>query len=108
MTYTLLNAVFLAIAAIVVLLAHRKLARAGVVPRWSSLIRTGVLVVLDTAIFDNVIIAAGIVDYAPQHILGIHVALAPIEDFAYAIAAVSTLPAVWVLLPASAARKMSR
>lgn len=48
-----------------------------------------------TAVFDNLIIAAGIVDYNNAHILGIRLLYAPIEDFAYTIAAVIVVPAVY-------------
>ena len=58
-----------------------------------------IVVVLLTAIFDNAIIAAGIVAYDPDQISGRFVGLAPIEDFAYAVAAGVGLPALWVLLP---------
>lgn len=98
MTYTIMNAAFLAGVGTVVVLAHRRLARLGIASRWTATVRTLVLVLLSTAIFDNVIIAAGIVDYAPQHLLGLHVGLVPLEDFAYAIAAATGLPALWVLL----------
>lgn len=48
-----------------------------------------------TAIFDNLIIAAGIVDYDESKILGLKILLAPIEDFAYTIAGVLLIPAIW-------------
>ncbi len=48
-----------------------------------------------TAIFDNLIIISGIVAYDPDTLLGLYVWRAPIEDFAYTIAAVLLVPAVW-------------
>jgi lycopene cyclase domain-containing protein len=48
-----------------------------------------------TAIFDNLIIASGIVAYDSSKISGIFIGLAPIEDFAYTIAAVLIVPSVW-------------
>lgn len=53
-----------------------------------------ILLVL-TAIFDNLIIYSGIVEYTSQNILGVYVGRAPIEDFSYALAAVMLLPALW-------------
>ena len=53
-----------------------------------------------TAVFDNVLVATGIVGYDPRLISGVLVGVAPIEDFAYAIAAVVLLPALWHLLAA--------
>jgi lycopene cyclase domain-containing protein len=56
-----------------------------------------VLLVL-TAIFDNVMIAAGLFSYNPDTITGLFLRLAPLEDFAYPTAAVLMLPALWILL----------
>ncbi|NKF31514.1 lycopene cyclase domain-containing protein, partial [Pseudomonas sp. BGM005] len=41
----------------------------------------------------------------PGHLLGIHIGLAPLEDFAYPIAGAIMLPAVWAALRA---RRRSR
>lgn len=51
-----------------------------------------------TAVFDNLIIAAGIVAYDPAKISGIMIGIAPVEDFAYTVAAVLVLPTLWGLL----------
>jgi lycopene cyclase domain-containing protein len=51
-----------------------------------------------TAVFDNLIIGAGIVAYDPAKISGIYIGIAPIEDFAYSVAAVLVLPTLWGLL----------
>ncbi|HJX78334.1 lycopene cyclase domain-containing protein [Glutamicibacter sp.] len=56
----------------------------------------GIMVVL-TAIFDNVMIAAGLFDYGQQTLLGLYVGRAPIEDFLYPLAAVILMPALWWL-----------
>jgi lycopene cyclase domain-containing protein len=53
-----------------------------------------ILVVL-TAVFDNVIIGLDIVGYDPQRILGIYIYKAPVEDFFYALLAVYVVPALW-------------
>jgi lycopene cyclase domain-containing protein len=50
-----------------------------------------------TAIFDNVIILSGTVAYDPTKIIGWMIGVAPIEDFAYTIAAVFLVPALWVI-----------
>lgn len=55
---------------------------------------TGALLAL-TLVFDNLIIAAGIVAYDPSRISGLMLGLAPIEDFAYAIAAGVLMPYIW-------------
>lgn len=50
-----------------------------------------------TAIFDNLIIFAGIVGYDEQKISGIKLGLAPIEDFSYTIVAVILVPTLFNL-----------
>jgi lycopene cyclase domain-containing protein len=94
MTYTLLNAVFLSIVALVAIaaiVAHRA-------PHWRAVGLAAALLLTLTAIFDNVIIGTGLVAYDDSLISGVRIGLAPIEDFAYTIAALVLLPSVWELL----------
>jgi lycopene cyclase domain-containing protein len=94
MTYWELNSIFLAIVAVVAIVAL--VARRS--PRWLSvLLACGILLVL-TGIFDNVMIGIGLVGYDRQLISGVFIGRAPIEDFAYTVAAVVLLPSVWMLL----------
>ncbi len=51
-----------------------------------------------TAVFDNVMIAGGIVAYDPAGRSGLGVGLAPVEDFAYPLAAALLLPSLFSLL----------
>ena len=94
MTYTLLNAVFLAVVALVAIAAV--VARRS--PRWRAVGLAALLLLTMTAIFDNVIIGTGLVAYDDSLISGVRIGLAPIEDFAYTVAALVLLPAVWELL----------
>jgi lycopene cyclase domain-containing protein len=112
-TYWAVNAVFLAIVAVVGVLALVTAAVRGRAARASSSsaattrrrrevvlgagIATGVLLVM-TAVFDNVMIGIGLVGYDAARISGVFVGIAPLEDFAYAVAALVLLPSVWVLL----------
>jgi lycopene cyclase domain-containing protein len=48
-----------------------------------------------TGIFDSLIIALHIVAYNPERILGLRIGKAPIEDFAYTIAASLLIPYLW-------------
>lgn len=98
MTYWALNTVFLlpalavGVAAALLLSGRRRkgaLAAAG---------GAAVVVLVLTAVFDNIMIAAGLFSYAPDLISGVSVGLAPLEDFAYPVAAVLLLPALWILL----------
>ncbi|MEH6380600.1 MAG: prenyltransferase [Dietzia cercidiphylli] len=54
-----------------------------------------------TAVFDNIMISAGLVAYDDSLTSGIRLGVAPIEDFAYAVAAAVFVPSVWALLTAS-------
>ena len=95
MTYWALNAGFLAVVAVVALatvLSRRR-------PRWTALGLAAVALLVTTAVFDNVMIAVGLVGYDDALISGAFVGVAPLEDFAYAIAAVVLLPSLWHLLP---------
>jgi len=56
------------------------------------------LLVILTAVFDNLMIAADLFTYPEHDISGIRIGLAPIEDFSYPICAAFLVPAVWTLL----------
>ncbi|SDK00911.1 lycopene cyclase domain-containing protein [Cryobacterium psychrotolerans] len=96
MSYLLLDAVFLAAAAAVAVFAlrQRRPGRTGVAAVGIAL---AALLVL-TAVFDTVMIAVGLVAYDPALLIGFRVGLAPLEDFAYPVAAALLLPALWTLL----------
>ncbi|KQV25867.1 lycopene cyclase domain-containing protein [Yonghaparkia sp. Root332] len=94
MTYTLLNIVFLGVVVLVAVAAV--VARRS--PRWRAIGLAAVLLLTMTAVFDNVIIGTGLVAYDDSLISGLRIGLAPIEDFAYTVAALVLLPAVWELL----------
>lgn len=94
MTYLALSAVFLAIAAAAALLAARRGERVPAV----ALAAGGLALFALTAVFDTVMIAAGLFTYTDTHLLGPRIGLAPIEDFAYPLAAVILLPALWARL----------
>jgi lycopene cyclase domain-containing protein len=97
MTYALIVLPFAVATLVVVLVSARR-------PRFgrrmaASGISAAVLVAL-TAVFDNVMIAAGLFTYPPEHLSGLRVGLAPIEDFSYAVCAAFLVPAVFAMLPA--------
>jgi len=96
MTYGLIVLPFAAVTVVAVLLTLRR-------PRFgrrmaASGVAAAVLVVL-TAVFDNLMIAADLFSYPPELISGARIGLAPIEDFAYAVCAAFLVPAVFTLLP---------
>ena len=94
MTYWALNAIFLALVALTAIasIATRR------APRWLSVLLAGGILLVLTAVFDNVMIAVGLVGYDRALISGVFIGIAPIEDFAYAIAAIILLPSLWTLL----------
>ena len=87
MTYLLLNCVFMA----TLLLVMRKYLPASSRRWWLTLL---ILLVM-TAVFDNVIIGLDIVSYDADKILNLFVYRAPVEDFFYAALAVYMVPALW-------------
>ncbi|MDR7189474.1 lycopene cyclase domain-containing protein [Microbacterium sp. BE35] len=95
MTYSLIVVPFVVITVIVALLTARRPAFGRRMT--ASVIAAGVLVVL-TAVFDNVMIAAGLFTYPETLISGVRIGLAPIEDFAYPVCAAFLVPAVFTLL----------
>ncbi|MCU1513091.1 MAG: lycopene cyclase [Microbacteriaceae bacterium] len=97
MTYSALNALFLLPVAVVGVWALVVARRRGGLRGLAVLIATLVLFVM-TAVFDNVMIAIGLVGYDHSRISGSFIGLAPVEDFAYALAAALLLPSLWVLL----------
>ena len=93
MSYWALNAIFLGVIAAVALAAV--LSKRA--PRWASVgLVLGVVLVM-TAVFDNIMIGVGLVGYDEAKISGAFIGIAPLEDFAYAIAAVVLLPSLWML-----------
>jgi lycopene cyclase domain-containing protein len=100
-TYWLLNLVFLVPAlAIGVIAAVRNRRHTAHGSPFARMAVTLIVVLGMTAVFDNLMIAVGLFGYNPDVISGAFVGLAPLEDFAYAIAAAVLLPGLWLLLPA--------
>ena len=118
MTYLWLNVVFLAavfVFWVVAMAVHGRNARRRIASgevtgttrprrRLAALFLTLAVLLVLTAIFDNVIVGLGIVGYDEAKISGVLVGVAPLEDFAYTVAAVFALPALWMLLPARTKR----
>lgn len=95
MTYLLLIVPFLLVTAIVTALSARRphfrarmLASAG----------AAVILLVLTAVFDNIMIALDLFTYPPEHLSGLRIGLAPIEDFSYPLCAAFGIPAVYTLL----------
>lgn len=97
MTYALISLPFLAAGVIVAIVASRSLPPPARRRRWWATAIAGIALLLLTAVFDTVMIGAGLFGYAEGTRLGPTVGLAPIEDFAYPIVAVLLVPAVWTI-----------
>lgn len=89
-TYLILNAIFIG----VMLIAARYM---GLKPTLRLMIAGGILLIL-TAVFDNLAIASDLFGYSTDRLLGLYLILAPVEDFAYTIGAIIIVPAVWSAL----------
>lgn len=99
MTYALLVIPF-ALATVVVTLVSAVRPRFG--QRMAASGIGAVVLVALTAVFDNVMIASGLFTYPEEHLSGVKIGLAPIEDFSYAVCAAFLVPAVFALLTRSA------
>lgn len=110
MSFALLSVIFMLGSLLLLLVAVRlrRLSLRSILPGLSFAL--AVLVIL-TAVFDNVMIASGLFDYGEQALLGIRVGLAPLEDFSYPVSVVLFGPALWWLaggsLPKNPAREHS-
>ena len=80
MNYLALNAIFLGALALLTIPVVKQLP-------WRAISLATAALLAVTAVFDNVIIGLGIVAYDESKISGIKIGLAPIEDFAYSLAA---------------------
>ncbi|MFV0373836.1 lycopene cyclase domain-containing protein [Microbacterium sp.] len=99
MTYLILIVPFTIVAAAVTVLSAT---RPGFGARLRASALTAAVLVVLTAIFDNLMIAADLFTYPPEHLSGIRIGLAPIEDFAYPVCIAFLAPGVFALLPVKA------
>jgi lycopene cyclase domain-containing protein len=88
MSYPTLTLVVLAIFSVFALLMRKWI-------NWKALAPAALFMLLMTLVFDNLIIASGIVDYDFDKTAGIRLFLAPIEDFAYTLVALVLVPSLF-------------
>jgi len=96
-TYPMIVVPFVLITAVVTLLSVR---RPGFGRRMRASALAALVLVVLTAIFDNVMIAVDLFSYPPQHLSGIRIGLAPLEDFSYPVCAAFLVPAIFTLVSA--------
>jgi lycopene cyclase domain-containing protein len=95
MTYLALASVFLLVSAAFMgaVVVMRRPGRSW----WLATALTAVAMVALTAVFDSLMIAADLFRFDESALVGIHVGLAPLEDFAWPVAAVAVVPSVLLL-----------
>lgn len=86
-TYLVLNIAFIIAILVLFAPAFKRPSKAW----WISLVALLIL----TAVFDSLIVFAGIVGYDSEKILGLYIFSAPIEDFFYALLAAILVPILW-------------
>jgi lycopene cyclase domain-containing protein len=91
MTNIVLNVVVLAVLGAVSFPVLRRM-------RAIPLVATVALLCALTMVFDTLMISADLYVFDPDKILGVYLWGAPLEDFAYAIAAAVGMPVLWVVL----------
>lgn len=102
MTYSLIVLPFAAVTAAVVLLTVR---RPGFAHRMAASGTAAAVLVVLTAVFDNLMIAAGLFTYPEAAISGLRIGWAPLEDFSYPVCAAFLVPATFTLLARPRARR---
>lgn len=100
MSYLLLNSAFLAVVVVLTVAALHG-ARTGDLRRgrwWARSALVLVALAVLTVVFDSVMIWADLFRFEDEHMSGLRIGLAPIEDLAWPLAASLLLPAVWTWL----------
>ncbi len=91
MTYVVLSFAVLALVTVATVPALRRLPH-------TPLLLTALVLLMLTVVFDNIIVGVGLVAYDERLISGLRMPIAPVEDLAYAVAAVMLVPTLWELL----------
>ncbi len=65
---------------------------------WLAVGLTALSLIVLTAIFDSIMIAADLFRFDESSLVGAHVGLAPVEDFAWPLAATILIPSTLLLL----------
>jgi lycopene cyclase domain-containing protein len=95
-TYAGLGALFVAAAAMLALALTPRLRRPG--RWWGACLSAAAALVVLTAVFDSLMVAADLFRYREAALLGPRVLLTPLEDLAWPLFAALALPALWEVL----------
>jgi len=96
MSYVAVALLFLSAAAVVAVAAQ-----VAVRPShrwWGATAAVAAVLLVLTAVFDSLMIAADLFRFDERRLLGVRVLLAPVEDLAWPLASALALPALWALL----------
>lgn len=104
MTYAWLNLAVLALVVAVSAGLHLATPRARRASGRAVMVTLGALLLM-TAVFDNIMIAVGLVGYDSTHVSGLRIGIAPLEDFAYSVVVALIAPTLWQFLSARAEAK---
>jgi len=105
-TYLLMSLPFVGAGAVVFLAGAVNARRRGSARRYvSTWAATTTALLILTAVFDNVMMAAGFFDYGAEEISGVRFGLMPLEDFLYPFAGALLLAGTWQLLGGVGGRK---
>ncbi|PFG32759.1 lycopene cyclase domain-containing protein [Sanguibacter antarcticus] len=97
MTYLQLNGIFLVAVLALTLLALRgtRSAGAGRGRWWARSLVVFLVLAVFTVVFDSIMIWADLFRFDDEHMSGLRIGLAPVEDLAWPLAAALLLPALW-------------
>jgi lycopene cyclase domain-containing protein len=100
MTYLLIDMVFVVVASVVLGLALLRAPDRGRLVRrwWLPALASGIVLLALTVVFDNAMIAVGLMTYATRTVSGARVGLVPVEDLAYPVAGLLLLSGLGLLL----------
>lgn len=102
MSYSMLSVLVVLVAGVVAAICAVRVRPSA---RWWA--GTGVVALVLgvlTAVFDSVMILADLYRYQEETLSGLRIGAAPVEDFAWPVAAALLLPSVWELLGHGATR----
>jgi lycopene cyclase domain-containing protein len=71
---------------------------------WACTAAVAAVLMVLTAVFDSLMISADLFRFDESKLLGVHILLAPLEDFAWPLAAALVLPSLWTALDRSGGR----
>ena len=99
MTYAAIALVLVALGAWAAIAGARRVP-AGAPRRrhWLAVGATTLVLMVLTAVFDNLMIAAGLMEYDLTGASGLVIGDAPLEDFSYPLACALAVPGLWLLL----------